>query len=259
MLKRELKVNRKSFIIWTITCLCLFLMGFAIYPSFNTTDFDEILKTMPKEFLKMFNMDISSIGNVFGWVKTEGNTFLLLLTGLFASTLGSSIILKEESEKTIEYLHAKPIKRNDIIKNKLICGFIYISLMIIIVMIFNYVGLYLSGEFNKKEFFILSFVPLLAAIPFFLISAFIATFFDKTKKTGGISIGIVFLNYFLLIISNLNTNFEFLKYTSIYGLANSRDIIINNTIGLESIIIAIIISIVFILLIYRRYNKKELV
>ena len=261
MLKRELKINKKSFFIWTAICLGMFAMGFLIYPSIVGTEFnfDDIVKTMPKEMLKMFNMDISSIGNVFGWLKTEGNTFLLLLSGLFASIMGSSILLKEESEKTIEYLYSKPIKRNDIIKAKLICGIIYIFLMNLSITTFNYVGLLISGDFNQKEFIILSLSPLLMAIPTFLLSVFIATFFDKTKKTSGISIGIVFLGYFLMIFSNMGEKFTILKYFSLYTLSNSREIILNNNIGFESIIISIVISCILVLLLYRKYNKKELV
>ena len=118
MLRRELKINFKSFLIWTPILVVLFLAVFSIYPSIISSDniqmIDEMIKMFPEEMLKAFNMDISSMDTAFGWLKTEGFIFVLLLTGVYASILGSNILLKEESDKTIEYLNSLPIKRRSI-------------------------------------------------------------------------------------------------------------------------------------------------
>jgi hypothetical protein len=68
--------------------------------------------------LKAFNMDISSMDSAYGWLKTEGFVFVYLIVGVYASIMGSNILLKEESEKTIEYLNSLPVKRRDILKSK---------------------------------------------------------------------------------------------------------------------------------------------
>ena len=74
MLKRELKVNFKSFIIWLLVLISLFLVIFLIYPSIVNGDtmksLDDLMKIFPKEILAAFNMDISSISSAFGWYKT---------------------------------------------------------------------------------------------------------------------------------------------------------------------------------------------
>ena len=95
MLKRELKINFKSFLIWTGILLLLFLMVFLIYPSIVNSDnikmMDEMISMFPEEMLKAFNMDISSMDTAFGWLKTEGFIFVLLITGVYASIIGSNI------------------------------------------------------------------------------------------------------------------------------------------------------------------------
>ena len=72
MLKRELKVNFKSFCLWFILITAIFLIVFLIYPSIANSDnikmMDEMLKIFPKEVLAAFNLDISSLDNVFGWL-----------------------------------------------------------------------------------------------------------------------------------------------------------------------------------------------
>ena len=93
---------------------------------------DEMMNMFPEEVLKAFNMDITSIDSAFGWLKTEGFVFVLLITGIYSGILGSNILLKEENDKTIEYLNSLPIKRTNIVISKVLCGIIYIFLMILV-------------------------------------------------------------------------------------------------------------------------------
>lgn len=263
MFKRELKINLKSFIIWTSILIGLFLVVFLVYPSIvnseNMEMMDEMMKMFPEEMLKAFNMDISSINSAFGWLKTEGFVFVLLITGIYSGILGSNILLKEESDKTIEYLNSVPVTRKNIVINKILCGLLYIILMIAIIGIFNFIGLSLSGEFDRKSYILLSITPIFSSIVIFAICLFLSTFTHKTKKTIGISLGIVFASYFLNIISEIGESTEFLKYISIFTLADIRNVIINESVNPLMIVLTIGITVVFMILTTIRYEKKELV
>ena len=263
MLKRELKINLKSFIIWMSILILLFLVVFLVYPSIINSDnikmMDEMMNLFPEEMLKAFNMDISSIDTAFGWLKTEGFIFVLLLMGVYSSILGSNILLKEESDKTIEYLNTLPIKRRSILIQKIICGFIYITSMILIIGIFNYICLQLSGDFDKKQYILLSITPLLSALPLFAINLCISTFNNKTKKTFGLSLGIVLASYFLQILSEMNEVTEIFKYFTVYTLADVRNVIVSISINPIMVIISLLITLLFIGISFIRYEKKELV
>ena len=263
MIKRELKVNLKSFLIWLIVLISIFGLVFVMYPSImnseNIKNMEELIKIFPEEVLRLFNMDISSLTSAFGWLKTEGFVFILLITGMYSSILGSNILLKEESDKTIEYLYSKPISRNKIIISKIIAGLIYICLLILGILFFNLICLSLIETFDLKLFLLLSLSPFLVCIPLFFISMFISCFFNKTKKMFGISICLVFISYFLMILSNLGDQINFFKYFSIYSLGDSRYIILNNNIPILNIILSMFIVIIFIFGIYKIYNRKELV
>ena len=93
MIKREIKTNFKNFILWLLILVGIFLVVFLIYPSIvsdnNIKQIDEMMKMFPLELLKTFNMDITSINSAYGWLKTEGFTFILLITGSYASILGA--------------------------------------------------------------------------------------------------------------------------------------------------------------------------
>ncbi len=215
MLKRELKINLKSFIIWTSILIGLFAIVYLVYPSVFNSDnkqmIDNMMEMLPQEMLKAFNMDLSSIETAYGWLKTEGFVFVLLISGIYSGILGSQILLKEENDKTIEYLNSLPITRSNIAFSKILCGIIYISLMILCVGVFNFIGLSLSGEFDRIAFILLSITPLFSSVVIFTICLFLSTFTHKTKKTIGISLGIVFAGYFLNIISEMGTSVESLK------------------------------------------------
>ncbi|MBE6150022.1 MAG: hypothetical protein E7170_04805 [Firmicutes bacterium] len=263
MLKRELKVNLKSFIIWTSVLILLFLVVFLMYPSIintgNIEQIDEMMKMFPEEILKAFNMDIASMDTAFGWLKTEGFVFALLIIGVYSSIMGSSIVLKEESDKTIEYLNSLPITRKSILSKKITCAIIYIILMVLVLGIFNYICLEISGEFDRLQYILLSITPIFSAIPLFAINLFISTFAHKTKKTFGISLGVALASYFLQIISEMSETTEFFKYFTVYTLSDIRNVIVDISINPVMIIISIFVTLVFIVLSYIRYDRKELV
>lgn len=263
MFKREIKINLKSFIIWTTILIGLFLIVFLIYPSItNSKNMDmlnEIIKIFPEEVLKAFNMDISSIDSAFGWLKTEGFVFILLITGMYSGILGSNILLKEENDKTIEYLNSVPVTRKNIVISKALCGLLYIILMLVIIGIFNFVGLNFSGEFDRKLYILLSVTPLFSSIVIFSICLFLSTFTHKTKKMLGISIGIVFASYFFNILSEIGESTAFLKYVSIFTLADIRNVIVNISINPIMIILSLLITLIFIILSIIHYERKELV
>ena len=62
MFKRELKINLKSFLIWSLVMVALLFLVFMIYPSISSSmKLDELMSVFPQEILKSFNFDIVSI------------------------------------------------------------------------------------------------------------------------------------------------------------------------------------------------------
>lgn len=262
MFKREMKINLRGFIVWTSILIGLFLVVFLVYPSIVNNDsigmMNEMMKLFPEEMLKAFNMDISSIDSAFGWLKTEGFVFVLLITGIYSGILGSNILLKEESDKTIEYLNSVPITRKNIVLSKIFCGLLYIILMVLVIGIFNFIGLYISGDFNKKVYILLSITPVFSSVVIFAICLFLSTFTHKTKKTLGISLGIVFASYFFNIIAEMGESTDFLKYVSVYTLADIRNVILNASINPLLVSLTIGITVILIVLTMIHYERKEL-
>ena len=263
MLKRELKVNFKTFALWSGVLMSIYLVVFLVYPSIlasdGMADIDAMMEMFPPEILKAFNMDIASISSAYGWLKTEGFVFILLVTGCYSSILGATILLKEESDKTIEYLASLPVTRKAIVLNKYLAGLIYTVGITIAVGIFNYIGLSISGDFEKKQYLLLAVTPVFTSVVLFSMCMFISTFFKKANKMYGLSIGITFISYFLNVLSDMNESVEVFKYISVYTLADVRNVITDEKIRPIFILISVVLSALMLSLTLYRYQKKELV
>lgn len=263
MLKREFNINFKTFIIWLLIILSIFLISFLMYPAIiesnNIEMLNDMLQTFPEELLVAFNFDISNLDNVYGWLKSEGMVYLVLIVSCYAAYIGGTIIVKEENDKTIEYLNSLPVSRNMIYNSKVIIGLINIIMLILIIGIFNYIGLTLSGEFDKKQYLLLSISPLFPALVSFFGCLFISTFTHKTKRISGLSFGIVLISYILYIISTMSEATEFIKYFSLFTLADLRNIIVNNDFSILILLISIVISVTLYFVSLKRYNNKDLV
>ena len=263
MLLYEMKANFKSFLIWLTVLILIFLTVFLVYPSIinseNVEMMNELMKVFPPEILKAFNMDIASVDSAYGWLKSEGYVFVLLIIGCYSGILGSNVLLKEENDKTIEYLNSLPVKRTNIVLSKVAISLIYISSMIVALGIFNFLGLLLSGDFDKKQYILISITPFFSCFVIFFICMFISTFTHKNRKMLGFSLGIVLISYFLQMLSQIAENVEFFKYLSVFTLSDIRNVILESSINIWMIVISAFISCFFLILILFRYNRKELV
>lgn len=261
MLKRELKINFKGLIIWSVVLLGIYLLVFAIYPSLMTEETKQslqvMMESMPKEMLATFNMDIVGIESAFGWFKTEGYIFLTLIGGLYAAILGGTILLKEESDKTIEFLAAKPVSREKIVTAKIVCGMINIAIFTAIISVGNFIALANTEDFQANQFWMISILPVLLYYLFFFISLFISTFMKKSKKAMTVGIGLVFISYFLQIIGGMGENTEWIKNISLFEFASARYIVLNNEINMVYVWIGVAIIAFCTVGTYYRYHQKE--
>ncbi len=260
MINRELKVNFKSLLIWVITVMSILLIVFLMYPTISSNsseiNINDIVKIMPENLLAAFNIDLVDISSVDGFFKTEGMVLLMLIYSVYASQLGATILLKEESDKTIEYLYSKPVSKKSILTSKIVAGLLNIIFFITLITLFVVIGLMFSNV-PIVDVLLLNVSMLIPTILVFLIAIYISTFFRKTKQMNAISYGIVFLSYFANIFSDMSSNIEWLKYFSFYTLADVRNQVANNQFNFYFIVIFIIISLIIIILSFRNYNLKE--
>lgn len=263
MLKREFEINVKSLGIWTGIMVLFFLVVFSIYPSIMTKEsmgaMDQLMQMFPEGMLKVFNMDIVSLESAFGWFQTEGYTFLSLMGAVYAAILGGTILVKEENDKTIEFLCSKPITRKNIVSAKMGCGILNIAIFTGVVTIFNYIGLSISQEVPMSSFLLISLAPLLLYYMVFFICLLLSTFLRKTKPGMSLGLAVTFISYLMQIIGGMGEKVEWIKKISLFEFSSARYILENNQLNIPYLAIGIAIIILCVMGIYLNYQKKEFV
>lgn len=261
MLKKEFKCNFKTLLIWLLIIVFFLVTIFLVYPSIvkDNQDMSKMISEIfSEDMLKMFNMDIISFDTVFGWLSTEGYLFLVLLSGAYFALLGGTILLKEQSDHTIDFLYSKPISKNKILNSKLSLGLIYTVIFCGIIALTNFIGLKLSNDFDFTKWALISLTPVFISIFFYTLSMLVSLCFKKTSTSIGANLGIVFGGYVLSMLGALSDKIEFLKYLSPFYYMDARSILTDSKIEIVNILVMIVCSIIFTASLYISYNKKEL-
>ena len=260
IIRRELKINLKTFITFLGVCLAFLLMINLMYPMLkeNMVEFEKLLESFPDSFLAAFNMDDLGFGSIIEFYATEGYLYMNLLIGAYAVILGSSILLKEKSDKTSEYLLSKPISRKEIYLSKYLAGVIYVLAMNLIVYLVNVVSSGLIDTLDIVSLSLLSLATFLLTWLFYTIGFFISLFKKKPRKTLGIGLGILFGSYLVFILSLLSEKIQFLENFSIFYYLDSTPMVKENTFNIVYIIGIISLTLILLTIGLKIYEKKDI-
>jgi len=259
---RELVRNRKGFIAWTVSLVLFNAMMVAFFPSIadNAKMYDEMLKGFPKGMIAAFGLDKISMSNILGFFGTECYIFITLFGSIYAMLLGASILSKEEGEKTIEFLMAKPVTRNVIVTAKVANAFFYILLFNVMFSFTNFLMFEAmkTEDYSIKAFLMLSIGPLLIHLTFAAIGFLISVFVVKAKSVYPISIGFVLVMYFLSIMSSISEKLTNLKYFTPFKYVEASSLIIDERIEPIYLVIMLGVMTVSIAATYVLYNRKNI-
>lgn len=261
LLLRELKSNRRSLIIWGSTLALLSFLMLAIYPSFaeDVAHMEELLSIYPEGFMKAFGMDKLSLADAIGWFALEAYLMTMLFGSMFAVILSSSMLAKEEDEKTIEFLLAKPITRNHIVTSKLAAFVGYLLLFNIGIGVVSFIGFEIfAEEYSRIELLRLIMAPFLAHLSFASVGFFLSLFFTRKKSSYSVGIGLVLLVYFLNVMASLTEKVQFLRYVSPFYYMDAADIIVDGGINPLHTLILLAVSAMAIGATYILYNRRDI-
>ena len=212
IIKREMKANIKPLIIW-IAVISFIMFGASI--EFASFQGDPGINEAMDQFKPMFD----AMGAVGDMTTAEGflsmvSIYIYLPLVIYSGLLGSSIISKEEKDRTAEYLFTLPINRYKVIFSKMVVAFIY-SFIINVSIIFT---VFLSfGRYDVSDFFTgfminLSIGVFLTQMIFLTIGMFLSASLRQYKKSGSILISILIGTYMLSMLVGIVEKAEFLKY-----------------------------------------------
>lgn len=258
ILKKELKYGLKGFLIWTGIIAFLLVICIFLYPSMESqmAELSELMAQMGI-FSSAFGLDRLDFGTLIGFYGTECTSCLGIGGGLFVGYLGMTILLKEEGEKTAEFLLTHPVSRLNIVLQKLLAGVIYVIILNAIVFTLSIISIICIGEpIPWQELIIIHLANFIMQIEIFFICFGISAFLRNNSM--GIGMGLPICLYFLNIIKNISSKASFLKYITPYAYTDSADIINNLALEPGLICLGIGISLIVLVLGIINYTKKDI-
>lgn len=254
----ELKNSMKKLVSWCIAIFAITFLYMILFPSVK--DMAQVkMEAMPKELLQFVGMsDLSDMSNFITYFGMIFNLILIAIC-IFAATFSAGIVLKEEKEKTIEFLYSLTVSRVEIFVAKFVA-----SLIGVLAVIFSCVdsaaicGLINGGQtFDSSNF--LKIITISGWIPLFFmaISLMVAGF---SSKIGAQTIGsmAVVLCYVLGYLSELlGENGKWLSYLSPFNVFSPQNALDMNDTTSTALVVYSILSVVFICSGCLKYKKRD--
>lgn len=231
VLKREIRGSIKSLLIWSAIIIAFIAAGLYKYTGLGASgmDISILIESMPKMVLAIFGFTSFDLNKAMGFYGIIFQ-YIMLMGGFFAANIGFNTLVKEERDKTTEFLMVRPISRRQIVIEKWIANFIEIIIFIGVSFIASIIGLkFVVPEENLISVLLNLHIALLLILFFIMtMGLLIAAVMKKTSKVSGLVMGLVFMFYMLGILIDFNENFEVLrvlcplKYFSISGIIDGK-------------------------------------
>ena len=201
--KKELKRNRKNFMIWTGIAVGFTIMITSLYPSFKDMGV-AMSETIPKEMAKAFNMDMAAWQEISGYYKTYFGFHIIIILTIFSCSFGASILSKEENERTSEFLLSKPISRKNIFSTKIAALFSLISLSFLLqtIVAVAMISAIVTNDIDWKHIMKMHLNGYILCLFFGAIGLFLSQITKGVKNFMGPVVGIVMGTYFLHAIGS---------------------------------------------------------
>jgi len=260
---KEMKRNASTLIVWTVVITLLIAVTMAVYPTFfqNQSKVMGMMSLVPKGALQFKGIsNFKDLLSALGFYSVNNVIYLMLLGSVFAVVLSSNILLKEEYNKTAEYLLTRPLTRSEIFFSKLAVIFLNVFLLNFICSLVGFICIEIvtKGPFSIRAFLILTFYTLLLHFLFAAIGFFISTLVKRAKPITTFSIGLVLIFYFILTLSKITESAAVIGYLSPFKYVNTD--LLNPKYQLEVWNLVYFIGLTLLLtgLSYRLYTRKDI-
>ena len=214
IIKRELRAHLRSLLIWCGSIIAFIFIMFSEFAGYyNNPEMADVLDSMPKAMLDAFSISGANLTTVSGYTSIA-SVYIYLALGIYAALLGSSIIAKEERDKTAEFFLTLPVSRQRVIFGKLTAAVI----CNIGVNIATTAGIYgATMQYDKmadfdRFMFLLMFAIFIIQMIFLSIGMLLSAIMKRYRKSGTYATGLLLFLYVVSVFTSLSKDLENLKY-----------------------------------------------
>jgi ABC-2 type transport system permease protein len=259
----EMRRNAFSLMLWTFAITLLISVTMSVYPTFveNQSKVLGMMSLVPKGALQFKGIsNFTDMLSVLGFYSVNNIIYMMVLGSIFSIVLASNILLKEEYNKTAEYLLTRPLARRDIFLSKLAVLVLNIFLLNLVTVLAGFISMEAvkNSSFSVRAFLILSLYTLLLNLLFGAIGLFMSTLIKRPKPITTFSIGLVLFFYFIHTLSKITESAAKIGYLSPFKYVNMDVVNTAYTLNIWNLVYFIGISFLLIIFSFRFYMKKDI-
>ncbi len=204
ILIQELRMGRKTLIIWCISLIGVLSLFMLLYPSIASQleDFQRVFESFPIEFQQAFGVADLELASILSFYQFA-LMYVLLAGAIQAMNMGVSILSAEVREKTGDFLFVKPVSRNRVVAMKILA--VLVQILITNAVVFTasllMVTLLSDAAYNLKLFTLFTLSLLFIQIFFASLGLFVSVFLRRIRTVLPISMGVVFIFYIIHLLN----------------------------------------------------------
>jgi len=260
MFLHELRVYRKTLIIWIFVIVGIVLMYVSFYPAFtkNLAATKGLIGGLPPVAQIALGIQLETFSRVeffFSFVFS----IVLIFAGIQAMNLGLSLLSKEVRWKTVDFLFSRPVSRIQILNAKLLSvltSIVITNIFVTLTAIIAVIGL-VNSSYNLSAVVLISLSMFFIQLVFVSLGVFISIFINKIKMVVLLSVGIVISMFGLNMLDKVagDSTIWFLIPFRYFDLTR---IAMNGIYEPISIIWSLLVSAIMISISYFIYIKKDI-
>ncbi|CAH1192198.1 ABC transporter permease subunit [Paenibacillus sp. JJ-223] len=197
MFARELKANTRFTILWTFALSAWIVLISLFYPAFseNAAIIEKALESYPEAVRSLLGLSQDSLSSYMGFYTFVFNG-VVELGAVQAMILGATVLFKERSGKTADFLFTKPVSRKQIMTSKLGAATLCLTFTTFVCFAVTIMtAIIISGDaVNMIIFFMIDMSLWFVQLIFMSLGLLIAVVFPNMKSATGIAVGSLLLS-----------------------------------------------------------------
>ena len=260
---KEMRRNAMSLLLWIIVITFLISFTMSVYQTFveNRTKVMGMINLVPKGALQFKGIsNVNDLTSVLGFYAVNNVIYMMVLGSIFAMVLGSNILLKEEYNKTAEYLLTKPLTRSEIFFSKLAVLLIQVIVLNLVTALAGFISMKMvqKESFSLDAFFILSLYTLLLNLLFGAMGVFMSNLVRRPRPITTLGIGLVLFLYFVFTLSKITESATSIGYISPFRYVSMEVTSAAYHLNLWNVLYFAGFTLVLTSISYRLYCRKDI-
>lgn len=246
---KELRDYWKALVLWSLAIVAFMLAALSKYQGYakSGTSITDLISSMPAGLsaaLGFKGLDLASVSGFYAMCAL----YLGVMLAVHAVLIGSGIIAKEETDKTIEFLCAKPVSRYRILFSKLLAALTAVVILNIVTLVSSVATVPLFSEGPSVNGDILFMMPSIFFLQlwFLMIGAAFAAIMRHPRHAGMYSAAVLLAAFIISAFVDLSEKLNFLKYVTPFKYFDAKTIFAEHSYSATYIVITVVAVIVLL-------------